>query len=184
VIFPRVLLAFRHAPSLTSSLNLVEVETLPSGQVVLSCPSLGLRPIGTMASSDFSSGILQDFTLRLIPSVSVVLCHRPDETSPVSSPTFATSHTPYTGEFFTAVSGSMPLLLPSPCVTGSALSCSPYGANMSVLQVSLYVTGYCFASLSQGVTTLRHSQSPNCIGCLLPGGLTLTRTGLSPASRR
>jgi hypothetical protein len=27
-------------------------------------------------------------------------------------------------------------------------------------------------------------QSPGYIGCLLPGGLTLTRTGLSPASRR
>src|SRR5450759_3100742 len=114
----------------------------------------------------------------------MVLYHPSDETSPVPSSAVTTSHTPYTGEFFTAVSGTMPLLLPSPCVTGSSLSCSPYGANMSVLQVSLYVTGYCFASLSQGGTTLRHSQSPNCIDCLLPGGLTLTRTGLSPASRR
>ena len=81
-------------------------------------------------------------------------------------------------------SGSSPLLLPSPCVTGSALSCSPHGANMSALQVSLYVTGCCFASLSLGDTTLRHSQSPGYIGCLLPRGLTLTRTGLSPASIR
>ena len=93
-------------------------------------------------------------------------------------------------------SGSWPLLLPSPCVKGSALSCSPYGANMSVLQVSLYVTGCCFASLPQEDTTLRHRQSPGHIGCLLSGGLTLTRTGLhlhrtafgavqvSPASRR
>jgi len=55
---------------------------------------------------------------------------------------------------------------------------------MSVLQVSLYVTACCFASLSQGVTTLRHSQSPGYIGCLLPGGLTLTRIGHAPASRR
>jgi hypothetical protein len=102
VIFPWVWLAFRHAPSLTSSLNLVEVETLPSGQVMLSCPLLGLRPTGTMASSDFSSGFLQDFTFRLIPSVSAVLCHRPDETSPVPSPAVTTSRTPYTGEFFTA----------------------------------------------------------------------------------
>jgi len=70
---------------------------------VLSHPSLGLRPIGTMASSDFSSDILQDFTLRLIPSVTMVLCHRLDETSPVPSSTFATSRTPYTGEFLTAV---------------------------------------------------------------------------------
>ena len=85
---------------------------------------------------------------------------------------------------FGDTSGSLPLLLPSPCVTGSALSCSPYGANMSVLQVSLYVTGCCFASLSQGVTTLQHNQSPDCIGCLLSGVLTLTGTGLSPVSRR
>ena len=58
------------------------------------------------------------------------------------------------------------------------------GVNMSVLQVSLYVTGCCFASLSRGDTTLRHSQSPGYIGCLLPDGLTLIRTGLSPASKR
>ena len=138
----------------------------------------------TMASSDFSSNFLRDFAFQFIPFVTAALYHRPDETSPVPSPAFTTSHTPYTGEFFTAVSGSLPLLLPSPCVKGSALSCSPYGANMSVLQVSLYVTGCCFASLSQGVTTLRHSQSPSHIGCLLSGGLILTRTGLSPVSRR
>ena len=70
-----VWLAFRHAPSLTSSLNLVEVETLPSEQVMLSRPSLSFRSTGTMASSDFSSGFLQDFTLQLIPSVSVALFH-------------------------------------------------------------------------------------------------------------
>ena len=82
-------------------------------------------------------------------------------------------------------SGSSPLLWPSPCVTGSALSCSPCGANMSVLQVSLYVTGCCFASLSQGPSaTLQHNRSPDCIGCLLSGVLTLTGTGLAPASRR
>ena len=125
-----------------------------------------------------------DFTFRFIPSVWMVLYHPSDETSPVSSSTVTTSPTPYTGEFFTAVSGSMPLLLPSPCVTGSALSCSLYGANMSVLQVSLYVTGCCFASLSRGVTTLQHNQSPDCIGCLLSGVLTLTGTGLAPVSRR
>ena len=147
--------------------------------------SFVVSPISsTMVSSDFSSDSLPDFTLRFIPSVWTVLYHPSDETSPVPSFTFTTSHTPYTGEFFTAVSGSLPLLLPSPCVTGSALSCSPFGANMSVLQVSLYVTGCCFAPSSRRGTTLRHSQSPGYIGCLLPGGLTLTRTGLSPVSRR
>jgi len=138
-----------------------------------------------MVSSDFSSGIHQDFTFRLIPSVTVALYHRPDETSPVPSFVFTTSRTLYTGEFLTAAfPGSSPLLLPSPCVTDLALSGSPSGPNMSVLQVSLYVTGCCFASLSQGVTTLRHSRSPVYIGCLLPGGLTLTRVGLSPTCRR
>src|SRR4030043_1804671 len=39
VICLGVWLAFRHAPSLTSSLNMVEVETLPSWQVLLSCLS-------------------------------------------------------------------------------------------------------------------------------------------------
>jgi hypothetical protein len=63
------------------------------------------------------------------------------------------------------------------------LSLFPFRVNMSVLQVSLYVTGYCFASLSQGVTTLQHNQSPDCIGCLLSGSLTFTGTGLSPVSR-
>jgi len=49
---------------------------------------------------------------------------------------------------------------------------------------SNYVTGCCFAPLSQGVTTLQHSQSPGCTGCLLPGCLTITRVGLSATSRR
>jgi hypothetical protein len=45
VIYPGVWLAFfGHAPSLTSSLNLVEVEALPSRRVVLSHPSSVLRP--------------------------------------------------------------------------------------------------------------------------------------------
>ena len=30
----------------------------------------------------------------------------------------------------------------------------------------------------------QHSQLPGCTGCLLSGGLTLTTTGLAPASRR
>ena len=142
--------------------------------------------ISTMVSSDFSSDILQDFTLRLIPSVWTVLYRPPDETSPVPSSTFATSHTPYTGEFFAAV---FQVLHRFYCLRhawiGSALSCSPFGANMSVLQVSLYVTGCCFAPSSRRVTTLRHNQSPDCIAeGLLSGGLTLTRTGLSPVSRR
>ena len=40
------------------------------------------------------------------------------------------------------------------------------------------------ALLSQEDTTLQHLRSPRSTGCLLRGGLTLTTTGLSPASRR
>ena len=166
----------------------------------MSHPSLDLCPTGTMVSSDFSSDILQDFTSRFIPSVWVVLYHPSNETSPVPSSAFTTSHTPYTGEFFTAVSGSLPLLLPSPCVTGSALSCSPCGANMSALQAcpdgspfAHRVEGYHFMlraivslpflrDLRQRFDTISHpATSPKG---LLSGGLTLTRAGLSPASRR
>ena len=60
----------------------------------------------------------------------------------------------------------------------------PLRVNMSVLQVSLYITSCCFASLSQRVATLRYNQSPDCIGCLLSGVPTLTGTGLPSVSRR
>ena len=63
---------------------------------------LDLRPISTMVSSDFSSGFFQDITFRLIPSITLALYQRPDETSPVPSSAFTTSRTPYTGEFFVA----------------------------------------------------------------------------------
>jgi hypothetical protein len=68
-------------------------------------------------------------------------------------------------------------------LTSSAPS-FPFRANISVLQDSLYVTGCCFALPSQEVTTFQHTRSPRCTGCLLPGRLFVTRTGLSPASRR
>jgi hypothetical protein len=86
--------------------------------------------------------------------------------------------------------GSGHFFAPSPKLTtvhligSTPLSCSLFRANMSVLQVSHYVTGCCFASLPQGVTTLRHSRSPGHIGCLLSGSLTFPRTGLSPVGRR
>jgi len=88
-------------------------------------PLLGLRLIGTTPAS--TAGVVgapptshptsfRISPLRFIPSVRTDLNRPLDETSPVSSPTFTASHTPYTGEFLTAVSGSTPLLLPSPCV--------------------------------------------------------------------
>lgn len=76
---------------------------------MLSYPALSRRSTGTMDSSDFSSGIPPDFSLRLIPTVTLVLYLRPDETHPVPSPTYSATRIPYTGgtcpeqseEFFT-----------------------------------------------------------------------------------
>ncbi len=141
--------------------------------------------ISTMASSDFSLDIPQISPPRLILAVTIGLGYRPGETSPVPSPTFSTSRSPYAEGFFVAASsGSSPLPWPSLSLTSSAPSCSPFGANISTLQDSLYVTGCCFALLSQEVTSLQHNLSPGCTGCLLCGLLTVTTTGLSPVSSR
>jgi hypothetical protein len=141
--------------------------------------------LSTMTSSDFSPGFLLDFTSSAYTSRFGGCVHRPSETSPVPSPTFTTSRSPYAGEFFAAaLSGSSPLPWPSLSLKSSALPCSPFGANISTLQDSLYVTGCGFALLSQEDTTLQHLRSPRSTGCLLRGGLTLTATGLPPASRR
>lgn len=67
---------------------------------------------------------------------------------------------------------------------GSALLCSPCGANLSTLQDSLYGTDRCFAPPSQRDTPLQHSQSPDCTGSLLRGSLAITTTGLSPVSKQ
>ena len=111
--------------------------------------------------------------------------HRPNKTSPVLSPTFTTSRSPYAGEFFgAAFPGSSRLPWPSLSLTSLALPCSPLRANLSALQDSLHVAGCGLALLSQEVTTLQHLRSPRSTGCLLRGCLTITATGLSPASRR
>ena len=121
--------------------------------------------------------------LQLIPFVATDVGRRPSETSPVPSPTFTTSRSPYAGGFLTAVlPGSSPLPWPSPSLTGSAPSFSHLWANLSTPQDSLDVTGCWFAFLSQEVTSLQHNRSPDCTGCLLPGRLTVTRTGLPPAT--
>lgn len=54
-----VWLAFQHTPPLTFSLDLVEVETLPSHRVLLSRWSSV-----PLDSSDFSPGFLVDFTFQ------------------------------------------------------------------------------------------------------------------------
>ena len=166
--------------------KLIEVETLPSGQVLLSCPSWNLHSIGTIWSPPTShpaSSWISPF--RLIPFVMMAVGHQLDEISPVPSPTFTTSRSPYTGGFFAvAFPGSSPL--PWPSLTSKQLDSllSRFRVAISVLQDSLYVAGCCFASLSQGVTSLQHTRSPRCTGCLLHGLLEVTMTGLAPVSRQ
>jgi len=114
----------------------------------------------------------------------MVVGHRPRETSPVPSTTFPTSRPPYAGEFFgAALPGSSHLPWPSLRMTSSALPCPPFGANISTLQGSLYVTGCWFAPPSRRDTALQHHRSPDSTGCLLRGPLVVT-PGLSLSKSR
>jgi len=88
---------YGHAPSLTSPLSSVEVEALPSHRVMLSRWSSVLWPPPTSHPASPWISLLQ-----LIPEVTVDVGHRPGETSPVPSPAFTTSRSPYAGEFFSA----------------------------------------------------------------------------------
>ena len=187
VLLARILCG--HAPSLTSPPSPVEVEALPPHRVVLSRWSPVLWPPPTSHPASPWTSLLQ-----LIPAITMGVDHRPNETSPVPSPTFTTSRSPYARGFFgAALPGSSHLPWPSLSLTSSAPSCSPFGANLStllceaLLRHSLYVTGCGFALLSQEVTTLpwpdrqdrQHLRSPRSTGCLLRGCLTITATGTS-----
>jgi hypothetical protein len=111
--------------------------------------------------------------------------HPLDEISPVPSPAFTTSRSPYTGGFLAvAFPGSSPLPWPSLTCKQLGSLLSRFRVAISVLQDSLYVAGCCFASLSRGVTSLQHTRSPRCTGCLLHGLLEVTMTGLAPVSRQ
>jgi len=141
--------------------------------------------ISTMASSDFSPGFPLDFTSSAYTS-GYGGCGPPTGWDLSCSVAYF-HHIPLSlrrGVLQCCTSGSLHLPWPSLSLTSSALPCSPLGANISTLQDSLYVTGYGFAPLSPGVTSLQHSQSPGCTGCLLRGLLAVTTTGLSSASRR
>jgi hypothetical protein len=121
---------FGHAPSLTSSLSPVEVEALPSNKVLLSLSSSVLWPPPTSHPAFRWTSLLQ-----LIPAVTVGVDHRPDEISPVPSPAFTTSRSPYAGgSFGAALPGSSHLPWPSLSLKSSAPSCSPLRANISTLQ--------------------------------------------------
>ena len=122
--------------------------------------------------------------LRLIPFVTLAVGHRPDETSPVSSPTFTTSRSPYAGGFFAvAFSGSSPLPWPS-------LVCEQLGSLLPCFQVRSRRCKIHFMLRTVvlppflGDTSLQHLRSPRSTGCLLRGHLTATTTGLPPVSKR
>ena len=89
--------SLRHALSLTSPLGLVEVEVLPSPRVLLSQGSSVVWPPPTSHPASRWTSLLQ-----LIPAVTVDVGHRPGETSPVPSPAFTTSRSPYAEGFFAA----------------------------------------------------------------------------------
>jgi hypothetical protein len=139
VIYPGVWLAFfGHAPSLTSSLNLVEVEALPSRRVVLSHPSSVLRPSAhpkgcgllrllTRLPFGFPRPGLYQQLRSLWPTdpVRPLLFHRllSSHTCPPVG-----SRSPYAGGFFAAaLSGASPLPWPSLSLTSSAPSFSLAG---------------------------------------------------------
>jgi len=131
-----------------------------------------------MVFSDFSSGFLLDFAFCLYPSLRW-RCTTDQVASPDPSSAITKSRTPHSGDVcpersqivlhgcypkvrgYIRFSGAFVAL---PRWTGSALSYSPYKEDMPALQVSLYVTGCCFASLPQEITTRQHNQSPSYIG--------------------
>jgi len=136
----------------------------------------------TMASSDFSSGFPSDFTSQLIPSVTLAVDERPDETSPVPSSAVLTSRSPYAGGFLTAAIQSLGRFFRLRFAWAARHPLFPLRANISTLQASRDVTGYWFALLSQEDTSLQHIWLPRSTGRLLHGLLALTMTGLAPAS--
>jgi hypothetical protein len=116
----------RHLPP---RLSTIEAEALPSHRVMLSRWSSVLWPPPTSHPASLWISLHQ-----LIPAITMDVDHRPNETSPVPSPTFTASRSPYAGEFFgAALSGSSRLPWPSLSLTSSALPCSPLGANLSAL---------------------------------------------------
>jgi hypothetical protein len=140
--------------------------------------------ISSMASSDFSPGFLLDFT-----SSAYTIRYSDHATDRMRSLLF--HHLLSQHPVLPTPEGSSRLHFQvlrrfhglRYWLTSSAPS-FPFRANISALQDSLYVAGCCFALPSQEVTTFQHTPSPGRTGCLLPGRLTATRTGLSPASRR
>ncbi len=106
------------------------------------------------------------------------------EISLVALFTFTTFRFPYAGGFLRAV-----ILILHPVrglrqpSSGSAPS-FPRKGLVTTLQNSLYVTDCRFAHPSRVDISLRHRQSPDGTGNLLPGSQAITGTGLTPASKQ
>ena len=147
--------------------------------------------------------------LRLIPFVTVVVAHRPDEISPVSSFTFATSHSPYAGGFFTdAFTGSslLPLAFADP--RAARLPLGPFlGRHFGAARFILYCGLLLCSPFSGGYNVSAHlvahmhwlpatwppdRPAPPVLTFFVralfagpaPRSLRGTRTGLPPASKR
>jgi hypothetical protein len=120
----------------------------------------------------------------------------PCEISPVPSPTVTTSRSPYAGEFFgAAFPGYSRLPWPSLSLTSSALPCSPLRANLSTLPcnaciaIHFMLRAAVLLSFLRGLQHFSTASHPEArlakqARCLLRACLTITATGLSPASRR
>jgi hypothetical protein len=121
----------------------------------------------------------------LIPRLPGAVAPRPREISLVALMTVPAFRSPYAGGFFEAARPeSSPLPWPSRGMKRSAPSCSPYGANISALQDSLYGTDCWVALPPREDTALHHPRSPRGSGSLLRGSLAITTTGLAPASHQ
>jgi hypothetical protein len=135
-----------HAPSLTSPLDTAEAGTLSSGRVLLSLPSAVLWPPPT---SHTASPQTSTFTALYLGLHSLWKL-RPHEISLVLLMALPAFRSPYAEEFFEAASPDpSPLPWPSRSLKRSALLCSPFRANISTLQDSLYGTDYRVAPPSQ-----------------------------------
>ena len=169
-----------HAPSLPSPLDSVEAGELPSGGFCCPRPQRYYLPLRLLTR--LRPGLRIHV---LIPRLPRPVDPRPREISLVALMAFPAFRSPYAGGFFEAVlPESSPLPWPSRCITRSAPSCSPHGANISTLQDSLYGTDYWVALPPQEDTALHHIRSPRCNGSLLRGSLAITTTGLPPVSHQ
>jgi hypothetical protein len=69
-----------------------------------------------------------------------------------------------------------------PATPGSAPPCSPHGAGLTTRQASLHAADRTIAPSNEAFDTgLRRRAFPPDAASLLPGSLTNTRTGLTPA---